>query len=59
MDDLGCDAGALVETVVFLGHFKDLPDGRQSATVRYPLDEVLLLCLVAVIAGAEAICSEP
>lgn len=55
MDDVACDAGALAETVVFLGHFKDLPDGRQSAKVRYPLDEVLLLCLVAVIAGAETI----
>jgi predicted transposase YbfD/YdcC len=55
MDDVACDAGALSETVVFLSHFKDLPDGRQSAKVRYPLDEVLLLCLVAVIAGAEAI----
>ncbi|MDL2403288.1 ISAs1 family transposase [Rhizobium mayense] len=52
---MACDAGALSETVVFLSHFKDLPDGRQSAKVRYPLDEVLLLCLVAVIAGAEAI----
>lgn len=39
----------------FLSHFKGLPDGRQSAKVRYPLDEVLLLCLLAVIAGAEAI----
>jgi predicted transposase YbfD/YdcC len=55
MDDVACDAGALAEAVVFLGYFKDLPDGRQSAKVRYPLDEVLLLCLLAVIAGAEAI----
>src|SRR6188472_4186352 len=55
MDDVACDADALSETVVFLSHFKDLPDGRQSAKVRYPLDEVLLVCLVAVIAGAEAI----
>jgi predicted transposase YbfD/YdcC len=55
MEEAGCDGGAVAETVVFLRHFKDLPDGRQSAKVRYPLDEVLLLCLVAVIAGAEAI----
>src|SRR5882724_8614679 len=55
MDDVACDAGALSETVVFLSHFKDLPDGRQSAKVKYPLDEVLLLCLLAVIAGPEAI----
>jgi predicted transposase YbfD/YdcC len=55
MDEVACDAGAIAETVVFLRHFKDLPDGRQSAKVRYPLDEVLLLCLLAVICGAEAI----
>jgi len=55
MDDFACAAGALAETVVFLRYFKDLRDHRQSAKVRYPLDEVLLLCLLAVIAGAEAI----
>ena len=45
---------ALSETVVFLNHFKDLPDPRQPGKVIYPLDEVLLLCLLAVLAGAEA-----
>ena len=55
MEDGACDAGALAETVVFLSHFDELPDDRQAAKVRYPLDEVLLLCLLAVIAGAEAI----
>jgi predicted transposase YbfD/YdcC len=40
---------------VFLWYFRDLPDGRQGAKVRYPLAEVLLLCLLAVIAGAETI----
>lgn len=55
MDAVSCDTGALAETVVFLGHFNGLPDGRQQSKVRYPLDEVLLLCLLAVIAGAEAI----
>ncbi len=54
MDDVSCDPGALAETVVFVFHFKGLPDGRKSK-VRYPLDEVLMLCLQAVIAGAEAI----
>ena len=44
---------ALSETVVFLNHFKDLPDPRQAGKVIYPLDEVLLLCLLAVLAGAE------
>ena len=44
---------ALSEAVVFLSHFKDLPDPRQAGKVIYPLDEVLLLCLLAVLAGAE------
>ncbi len=45
---------ALSETVVFLSHFKDLPDPRQPGKVTYPLAEVLLLCLLAVLAGAES-----
>ena len=55
MDAVTCDAGAVAEVVVFLSYFSDLPDGRQIAKVRYPLSEVLLLCLLAVIAGAETI----
>ena len=47
--------GAFEETVVFLDHFEDLPDPRQRGKVVYPLDEVLLLCLLAVLAGAESI----
>ena len=47
--------GALSEAVVFLDYFKDLPDPRQRGKVVYPLDEVLLLCLLAVLAGSEAI----
>ena len=50
-----CDAGAIAETVVFLRHFEDLPDPRRRGKVIYPLDEVLLLCLLAVLTGAEAI----
>jgi predicted transposase YbfD/YdcC len=45
--------GAIGESVVFLDHFKDLPDPRQRGKVTYPLDEVLLLCLLAVLGGAE------
>jgi hypothetical protein len=45
---------AVVDTIVFSEYFKDLPDGRQSAKVKHPLDEALL-CLPAVIAGAETI----
>jgi hypothetical protein len=47
-------SAALSEAVVFLSHFKDLPDPRQAGKVIYPLDEVLLLCLLAVLAGAES-----
>jgi len=46
--------GALGETTVFLHHFKDMRDPRQRGKVIYPLDEVLLLCLLAVLGGAEA-----
>jgi predicted transposase YbfD/YdcC len=46
-------AGALGEAIVFLDHFRSLPDPRQRGKVIYPLDEVLLLCLLAVLAGAE------
>jgi predicted transposase YbfD/YdcC len=54
MDDGQDGAAALSEAVVFLEHFSDLPDPRQLAKVIYPLDEVLLLSLLAVLAGAEA-----
>ena len=47
-------AGAFGEAVVFLEHFQELPDPRQLGKVVYPLDEVLLLSLLAVLAGAEA-----
>jgi predicted transposase YbfD/YdcC len=46
---------AFGEVLVFLNHFKDLPDPRQRGKVVYPLDEILLLCLLAVLAGSEAI----
>jgi predicted transposase YbfD/YdcC len=54
MDGATTGCGAFAETVVFLGHFKDLQDPRQQGKVTYPLDEVLLLCLMGVLAGAEA-----
>lgn len=44
---------AIVESVVFLEYFRDLRDPRQQAKVLYPLKEVLLLSLLAVLAGAE------
>ena len=53
MDDLATECGGFGEAVVFLRYFNDLPDPRQPWKVVYPLDEVLLLCLLAVLAGAE------
>ena len=38
-------SGALGETIVFLDHFRSLPDPRQRGKVIYPLAEVLLLGL--------------
>jgi predicted transposase YbfD/YdcC len=55
MDGVASEADAFSESVVFLDYFRDLPDPRQRGKVMYPLDEVLLLCLLAVLAGAEAI----
>ena len=55
MESSAEEIGALYESVAFLNYFKDLPDVRQSGKVKYPLDEILLLCLLAVVAGAETI----
>jgi len=44
---------AFDQVVDWLEHFEPLEDPRQSGKVLYPLDEVLLLCLLAVLAGAE------
>jgi hypothetical protein len=54
MDELTTDRGALAEAIVFLHHFKAMPDPRQRGKVMYPLEEVLLLALLAVLAGAES-----
>ena len=43
------------ETIVFLNYFKELHDPRQRGKVCYPLEEILLLCLLAVLAGAETL----
>jgi predicted transposase YbfD/YdcC len=56
METASAGFGALVETTVFLRHFKDMPDPRQRSKVKYPLDEVLLLSLLAVLGGAETFC---
>jgi len=54
MDGTKADCSAFDETVVFLSYFNDLQDPRQPGKVTYPLAEVLLLCLLAVLAGAES-----
>jgi len=48
----GSAMASVVETTVFLAFFNDMPDHRQAGKVAYPLDEVLLLALLAVLAGA-------
>jgi hypothetical protein len=53
MEEAAAEFGAFSEATVFLDHFKDLPDPRQRGKVVYPLVEVLLLCLLAVLGGAE------
>src|ERR1700687_4913541 len=55
MEAVAGEFAALSETVVFLNHFKDLPDPRQPGKVVYPLEEVLLLCLLAILGGAETV----
>ena len=54
MDATAADSGALSEAVVFLSYFNDLPDPRQRGKVMYSLDEILLLALLAVLAGADS-----
>jgi predicted transposase YbfD/YdcC len=55
MAGMTADCAAFEETVVFLGHFKDLEDPRQQGKVDYPLEEILILCLLAVLAGADTV----
>ncbi len=50
------ETGALGEAVSFLRFFEALEDPRQRGKVVYPLDEVLLLSLLAVLAGADGFC---
>src|SRR5208337_3487949 len=54
MDGVTTAGTAFDEAVVFLSYFNDLQDPRQPGKVTYPLDEILLLCLLAVLAGAES-----
>ena len=45
---------AFDQVVDFLEHFKGLDDPRQRAKVLYLLDEILLLCLLGVLASCES-----
>jgi len=54
MDSDGPQFAEISETTSFLHYFSGLPDHRQAGKVDYPLPEVLLLILLAVLAGAEA-----
>jgi predicted transposase YbfD/YdcC len=51
--EAGAGLGAQSEALVFLECFAGFPDPRQRGKVTYPLEEVLLLCLLAVLAGSE------
>jgi len=53
MDSAAAECAGFAETVVFLNYFKGLKDPRQPGKVTYPLEEILILCLLAVLAGAE------
>ena len=54
MESSKAGLASIGEATVFLEYFKDLPDHRQSGKVIYSLDEILLLSLLAVLAGAES-----
>ena len=52
-EELACEMAAFESAAVF-ACFSDLSDPRQAGKVVYPLAEVLILVLAAVMAGAEA-----
>lgn len=53
MSGLANGQAAVEATVVFQNHFKDLTDPRPTSTMKCPLEGVVLLRLLAVLAGAE------
>lgn len=53
LDETSQYDGEIFEVTAFLSHFDALTDGRQPGKMVYPLAEVLLLSLLAVLAGAE------
>jgi hypothetical protein len=55
MDEKAADCSALAETTVFLQFFKDMADHRQPGKVIYPLEEILLLCLLSGVGGGPSL----
>jgi hypothetical protein len=53
MDSGRAGTAAGFETTVFLSYFNEMPGPRQRGKVTYRLDEILLLALLATLAGAE------
>ncbi len=47
IDRLACGCAEFDETVVILSRFKDLADPQHRGKVSYPLEEILLLCVLA------------
>ncbi len=45
MGEVNC--AVLAETTILLQYFRNMPDARQPGEVIRPLDEILLLCLLA------------
>ena len=45
---------AYEQVIEWLEHFEDLDDPRQSGKIAYPLHEMLLQCLLSVLAGADS-----
>jgi len=50
MEEVAEEFEQKAETIVFLDHFRSCRILRQRGKVLYPLDEILLLCLLAVLA---------
>src|SRR5208337_1022066 len=53
MDILTAATAPDFQATVFLDYFKDMPDHRQPGEVAYGLDQILLLALPWILAGAE------
>jgi hypothetical protein len=54
MDNTEADSGALSAAVVFFYHSGVVPNPCQRGEVTYPLDEIPLLAVLAVPAGADS-----